>query len=192
MLSVAAAAIMKVPGRHQQGKRAATVQHERPRCRQALTRCLAPLHPRVLLAAGYQQIIRLLDLAAADLLLLPPALPIGGPLRPGVELADQPIQRRLILGLPTIAAPAGAPAAASPPGPGKSSRSELDYTSISIEADIIERLTADGRVECIAVRPGAVTRWHQSTQRVALRDVRHPPCLPVTAQSVCQLGSAAR
>ncbi len=48
---------------------------------------------------------------------------------------------------------------------------ELDYTSISIEGDVIERLNADGTTERIAVRPGAFTRWHQSTQRHALRNV---------------------
>ncbi len=48
---------------------------------------------------------------------------------------------------------------------------ELDYTSISIEGDVIERLNADGTTERIVVRPGAFTRWHQSTQRHALRNV---------------------
>ncbi len=48
---------------------------------------------------------------------------------------------------------------------------ELDYTSISIEGDVIERLNADGTAERIVVRPGAFTRWHQSTQRHALRNV---------------------
>ncbi len=48
---------------------------------------------------------------------------------------------------------------------------DLDYTSISIEGDVIERLNADGTTERIVVRPGAFTRWHQSTQRHALRNV---------------------
>jgi quercetin dioxygenase-like cupin family protein len=48
---------------------------------------------------------------------------------------------------------------------------ELDYTSVSIEGDLIERLNADGTVERIAVRPGAFTRWHQSTRRHALRNI---------------------
>jgi quercetin dioxygenase-like cupin family protein len=48
---------------------------------------------------------------------------------------------------------------------------ELDYTSVSIEGDLIERLNADGTVDRIAVRPGSFTRWHQSTQRHALRNV---------------------
>ncbi len=48
---------------------------------------------------------------------------------------------------------------------------ELDYTSISIEGDVIERLNADGTTERIVVRPGAFTRWYQSTQRLTLRNV---------------------
>jgi hypothetical protein len=48
---------------------------------------------------------------------------------------------------------------------------ELDYTSISVEGDLIERLNDDGAVDRIAVRPGAFTRWHQSTRRHALRNV---------------------
>jgi hypothetical protein len=48
---------------------------------------------------------------------------------------------------------------------------ELDYTSVSVEGDVIERLNADGTVDRIAVRPGAFTRWHQSTRRHALRNV---------------------
>jgi quercetin dioxygenase-like cupin family protein len=48
---------------------------------------------------------------------------------------------------------------------------ELDYTSVSIEGDLIERRNADGTVDRIVVRPGAFTRWHQSTERHMLRNV---------------------
>jgi quercetin dioxygenase-like cupin family protein len=48
---------------------------------------------------------------------------------------------------------------------------ELDYTSVSVEGDVIERLNADGTVDRIAVQPGAFTRWHQSTERHGLRNV---------------------
>ena len=47
----------------------------------------------------------------------------------------------------------------------------LDYTSVSIEGDLIERLNADGTVDRIAVRPGAFTRWHQSTERHMVRNI---------------------
>ena len=46
---------------------------------------------------------------------------------------------------------------------------ERDYTSISIEGDVIERLNADGTAERIDVPPGAFTRWHEHGQRVSLR-----------------------
>jgi quercetin dioxygenase-like cupin family protein len=48
---------------------------------------------------------------------------------------------------------------------------ELDYTSISVEGDVLERLNADGTVDRVAVRPGAFTRWHQSTEQHGLRNV---------------------
>jgi hypothetical protein len=48
---------------------------------------------------------------------------------------------------------------------------ELDSTSVSIEGDRIERLNEDGTVERLAVRPGAFTRWRQSSRRHALRTV---------------------
>jgi len=47
----------------------------------------------------------------------------------------------------------------------------LDYTSVSIEGDVIERHNADGSVDRHAVQPGAFTRWHQSTERHLLRNV---------------------
>ncbi|HET8627610.1 MAG TPA: hypothetical protein VFL91_09335 [Thermomicrobiales bacterium] len=47
----------------------------------------------------------------------------------------------------------------------------LDYTSVSIEGDVIERHNADGSVDRHAVVPGAFTRWHQSTERHMLRNV---------------------
>ena len=47
----------------------------------------------------------------------------------------------------------------------------LDYTSVSIAGDVIERHNADGSVDRHAVRPGAFTRWHQSTERHLLRNV---------------------
>ena len=47
----------------------------------------------------------------------------------------------------------------------------LDYTSVSIEGDQIERINEDGTVDRITVVPGSFTRWHQSTRRHGLRNV---------------------
>lgn len=47
----------------------------------------------------------------------------------------------------------------------------LDYTAISIEGDRIARVNGDGTVDQITVRPGAFTRWHQSTRQHGLRNV---------------------
>jgi len=47
----------------------------------------------------------------------------------------------------------------------------LDYTSIVIEGDVVERPNADGTVDRIEVTPGNFMRWHQGTLRHALRNV---------------------
>jgi hypothetical protein len=51
---------------------------------------------------------------------------------------------------------------------------EPDYTSVSVEGDVIERLNADGTVEHIAVRPGAFTRWRQGAPPGAAQRRRRP------------------
>jgi hypothetical protein len=48
---------------------------------------------------------------------------------------------------------------------------EPDYTSVSVEGDVIERLNADGTVERLAAPPGSFTRWHQGARRHTLRNV---------------------
>jgi quercetin dioxygenase-like cupin family protein len=48
---------------------------------------------------------------------------------------------------------------------------ELDYTTITIEGDLTERLNDDGTVDRIAAEPGKISRWYQSTRRHALRNV---------------------
>ena len=48
---------------------------------------------------------------------------------------------------------------------------ELDYSSIIIEGDVVERPNADGSTDRIEVHPGDVMRWHQGTQRHGLRNV---------------------
>lgn len=47
----------------------------------------------------------------------------------------------------------------------------LDYTSIVIEGDVVERPNADGTVDRIEVTPGNFMRWHEGTLRHALRNV---------------------
>jgi quercetin dioxygenase-like cupin family protein len=46
----------------------------------------------------------------------------------------------------------------------------LDYTSVIIEGDVVERPNDDGTVDRIEVTPGAFMRWHQGTLRHALRN----------------------
>jgi hypothetical protein len=49
----------------------------------------------------------------------------------------------------------------------------LDYTTVTIEGDMVERINADGSRDRIAAQPGAVSRWYQSTQpAVPQRDRR--------------------
>jgi quercetin dioxygenase-like cupin family protein len=47
----------------------------------------------------------------------------------------------------------------------------LDYTSIIVEGDVVERCNADGTRERLEVQPGGITRWYQSTQRHGLKNV---------------------
>jgi glyoxylate utilization-related uncharacterized protein len=47
---------------------------------------------------------------------------------------------------------------------------QLDYTSVIVEGDVVERLNGDGTVDRLVVQPGGFMRWHQGTQRHALRN----------------------
>ncbi len=47
----------------------------------------------------------------------------------------------------------------------------LDYTTVVVEGDVVERPNADGTVDRIEVKPGAIMRWNQGTLRHALRNV---------------------
>jgi quercetin dioxygenase-like cupin family protein len=47
----------------------------------------------------------------------------------------------------------------------------LDYTTITIEGDVVERINADGTRDRVEAAPGSVTRWYQSTQRHGLKNV---------------------
>lgn len=48
---------------------------------------------------------------------------------------------------------------------------ELDYTSVIVEGDVVERPNADGRVDRLEVKPGDFMRWHQGPLRHMLRNV---------------------
>jgi len=47
----------------------------------------------------------------------------------------------------------------------------LDYTTVVVEGDLVERPNADGSVDRIEVKPGAIMRWNQGTLRHALKNV---------------------
>jgi hypothetical protein len=47
----------------------------------------------------------------------------------------------------------------------------LDYTSVVVEGDAVERLNADGTVDLLAVKVGGYMRWHQGSLRHGLRNV---------------------
>ena len=47
----------------------------------------------------------------------------------------------------------------------------LDYTTVVVEGDLVERPNGDGTVDRIEVKPGAIMRWNQGTLRHALRNI---------------------
>jgi beta-alanine degradation protein BauB len=51
----------------------------------------------------------------------------------------------------------------------------LDYTSIVVEGDLVERPNADGTVDRIEVTPGQIMRWNQGTLRHALLNIGTKP-----------------
>jgi quercetin dioxygenase-like cupin family protein len=51
----------------------------------------------------------------------------------------------------------------------------LDYTTVVLEGDVVERPNADGTVDRIEVRPGQLMRWYDGTLRHALRNVGTKP-----------------
>lgn len=52
---------------------------------------------------------------------------------------------------------------------------ELDYTTVVVEGDVVERPNEDGTVDRIEVMPGGVMRWHQGTRRHGLRNAGSVP-----------------
>lgn len=47
----------------------------------------------------------------------------------------------------------------------------LDYTSIVVDGDVVERPNGDGTVDRIEVTPGTIMRWNQGSLRHALRNI---------------------
>jgi len=47
----------------------------------------------------------------------------------------------------------------------------LDYTTVILEGDVVERPNADGSVDRIEVQPGQLMRWYQGPLRHMLRNV---------------------
>src|SRR5262249_52715065 len=47
----------------------------------------------------------------------------------------------------------------------------LDYTTVVVEGDLVERPNADGSVDRIEVKPGAIMRWNQGTLRHARKTI---------------------
>jgi beta-alanine degradation protein BauB len=52
---------------------------------------------------------------------------------------------------------------------------ELDYTTVVVEGDVVERPNADGTTDRITVRPGQLMRWYDGTERHGLRNVGTKP-----------------
>jgi quercetin dioxygenase-like cupin family protein len=47
----------------------------------------------------------------------------------------------------------------------------LDYTTVVLEGDMVERPNADGSVDRIPVRPGQLMRWYDGPVKHSLRNV---------------------
>jgi quercetin dioxygenase-like cupin family protein len=51
----------------------------------------------------------------------------------------------------------------------------LDYTTVVLEGDRVERPNADGTVDRIDVKPGQLMRWYNGTLRHALKNIGTKP-----------------
>jgi quercetin dioxygenase-like cupin family protein len=52
---------------------------------------------------------------------------------------------------------------------------ELDYTTVVVDGDVVERPNADGTTDMITVAPGQLMRWYDGTQRHGLRNAGSRP-----------------
>ena len=47
---------------------------------------------------------------------------------------------------------------------------ELDYTTVVVDGDVVERPNEDGTTDRITVQPGQLMRWYDGTQRHGLKN----------------------
>ncbi|MCC6176931.1 MAG: hypothetical protein IT305_16600 [Chloroflexi bacterium] len=47
---------------------------------------------------------------------------------------------------------------------------ELDYTTVVVDGDVVERPNSDGTTDRITVKPGQIMRWYDGTQRHGLKN----------------------
>jgi quercetin dioxygenase-like cupin family protein len=52
---------------------------------------------------------------------------------------------------------------------------ELDYTTVVVDGEVVERPNGDGTVDRIELQAGAIMRWYQGTQRHGLKNVGARP-----------------
>ncbi len=52
---------------------------------------------------------------------------------------------------------------------------ELDYTTVVVEGDVVERPNEDGTTDRITVEPGQLMRWYQGTRRHGLKNAGSKP-----------------
>ncbi len=52
---------------------------------------------------------------------------------------------------------------------------ELDYTTVVVEGDVVERPNDDGTTDRITVKPGQLMRWYDGTRRHGLKNAGTKP-----------------
>ena len=52
---------------------------------------------------------------------------------------------------------------------------ELDYTTVVVEGDVVERPNSDGTTDRITVQPGQLMRWYDGTERHGLKNAGTKP-----------------
>ena len=52
---------------------------------------------------------------------------------------------------------------------------ELDYTTVVVEGDVVERPNGDGTTDRIGVKPGQLMRWYDGTRKHGLKNAGEKP-----------------
>lgn len=52
---------------------------------------------------------------------------------------------------------------------------ELDYTTVVVDGEAVERPNSDGTTDLIPVAPGQLMRWYEGTQRHGLKNAGSKP-----------------